>query len=909
MANSELVYKIVYQIQGEQDVQKSINYVNSLTGDFKLLEQGIQKSGNVMGRQAKALVENAKQTQSVINRQEKLRSSLKRTDADYVRLTNSINKGKRSINEIDQVLSKYNKTTRRNQQTFRETIAGAKRTSIAYQELQSKVRSNSITEEEAQKESKRLAKAMSILESKLVQLSKKSGISASQLDKLKQSMTQARNSATSAGRAIQGVGSAFTGTTKVNSSANQLLLSFGDIAQDSAQFSFGFAQGARAIGNNIAFASEQVLILRQKMELTKKGSATFSGVIKELGTQFMGPVGVIFAINLAVTAITMFATRQEAAKRKAQDTTDKLKEQAQALFDLTSGFEIGGKTFGELTGFASALKAMENINKQTVTLKDRLNELVDLGYMRTEAGAVSFYGAASAYNEQYVSELESLGPRINSLERSYSDLSNQYKIFEGVSDEVRQKFVELSKEEEAQTLKSKAHRVDVENRAKGGREYYQVLDQLEVITGKISLAENQRALGLNDVAISEEEARNQLNELLKQIQGSEMDSALYADIIERIASGMSSVKEETKDASDEIDRLKRSTMAGLQLSLFEAERGGDPKSILEARKAILEERIKQEGLTEAEAELERRKIRAEYIDETDAIETEKRKAIADLRLLEAQDDELELYRVRNQILDQRIQDEKLSEEQIALERARIQDDFNKNQLKKAEEAYNERQKIISDSMKVEEQIMKSFVSSTETVNKQLVNSIQGTFQSLIPASKAVAIAGLAVEKALAIGRVIADTQQKVTSLRTEQAKLLGLAGATSFIAPVMSGEYLKGAGAIQASITSIKSIADANIAKIAAIGLFEAGAIAAGGGGGAKGGGGGGGGGAAGGGATGGPAFGANFRDVEQGPQFMPRDGAVSAVSGIRVDILADRKQLYAIVRQGEEEYRSIKAS
>jgi len=80
--------------------------------------------------------------------------------------------------------------------------------------------------------------------------------------------------------------------------------------------------------------------------------------------------------------------------------------------------------------------------------------------------------------------------------------------------------------------------------------------------------------------------------------------------------------------------------------------------------------------------------------------------------------------------------------------------------------------------------------------------------------------------------------------------------------------------------------------------------------------GGGGGGGAGGGGAAGGAgasdggsSFGANFQDVKQGPQFMPRDGAVSAVSGIRVDILADRKQLYAIVRQGEEEYRSIKAS
>ena len=40
--------------------------------------------------------------------------------------------------------------------------------------------------------------------------------------------------------------------------SNQALFSFSDLVQDSAQFSQGFSQGMRAIGNNVGFTAELI---------------------------------------------------------------------------------------------------------------------------------------------------------------------------------------------------------------------------------------------------------------------------------------------------------------------------------------------------------------------------------------------------------------------------------------------------------------------------------------------------------------------------------------------------------------------------------------------------------------------------------------------------------------------------
>ena len=66
------------------------------------------------------------------------------------------------------------------------------------------------------------------------------------------------------------------GLGKATNNANQILFSFGDAIQDGAQFQFGFAQGARAIGNNLAFAAEQ-------FALTNQRAGGFLSTLKVLG--------------------------------------------------------------------------------------------------------------------------------------------------------------------------------------------------------------------------------------------------------------------------------------------------------------------------------------------------------------------------------------------------------------------------------------------------------------------------------------------------------------------------------------------------------------------------------------------------------------------------------------------------
>ena len=124
--------------------------------------------------------------------------------------------------------------------------------------------------------------------------------------------------------------------------SNQALFSFSDLVQDSAQFSQGFSQGMRAIGNNVGFTAELIGNLNRRVtdhndalseaEVAQGKSKTTIG---ELGRSFKGTGGVILGLNVAVLA-TQFAF--EALDKKLKKLTDTGRAQADAFAEIAKAF-------------------------------------------------------------------------------------------------------------------------------------------------------------------------------------------------------------------------------------------------------------------------------------------------------------------------------------------------------------------------------------------------------------------------------------------------------------------------------------------------------------------------------------------------------------------------------------------
>jgi chromosome segregation ATPase len=111
-----------------------------------------------------------------------------------------------------------------------------------------------------------------------------------------------------------------------SSDASQLIFSLGDATQD-AQF------GLAGVSNNIAFASEQFVDLQQRTGGTRQA-------LQSLATSFLGPAGVVFGIQAALTLLPQLTTLFGDAQEKAEDAADQVDAFASAVssvVDVTSG--------------------------------------------------------------------------------------------------------------------------------------------------------------------------------------------------------------------------------------------------------------------------------------------------------------------------------------------------------------------------------------------------------------------------------------------------------------------------------------------------------------------------------------------------------------------------------------------
>ena len=119
-------------------------------------------------------------------------------------------------------------------------------------------------------------------------------------------------------------GAAALGSTKqiggladASGAASFALLSLGQAFQDSAQFGMGFAQGFRAINNNI----QQTFTA---LALGSVQAGGFTNLLKLMGGSLWGPGGLILGFSAVSAAIEFFSTRAQRAEKESKKLEDSL---------------------------------------------------------------------------------------------------------------------------------------------------------------------------------------------------------------------------------------------------------------------------------------------------------------------------------------------------------------------------------------------------------------------------------------------------------------------------------------------------------------------------------------------------------------------------------------------------------
>jgi hypothetical protein len=231
-------------------------------------------------------------------------------------------------------------------------------------------------------------------------LSKGASLSAVQIEELDHVMKEL-NETTSKTRV--GVGHTSSGLknlgvdarnlNKSTANANQTLFAFSDLVQDSTQFTQGFSQGMRAIGNNVGFTAELFANMKNRVDLYNESiiqaggsQEDFISVSGQLKKSLKGFGGVLIAINAAFVVGQIFADRQREAYKKlqqqAQATAEGLSKIAEEFSSAMGGGvpdpfgirkrEIQIKILGEQLANFSAEQAKATLTSQAFAKESKV---------------------------------------------------------------------------------------------------------------------------------------------------------------------------------------------------------------------------------------------------------------------------------------------------------------------------------------------------------------------------------------------------------------------------------------------------------------------------------------------------------------------------------------------------------
>jgi chromosome segregation ATPase len=149
------------------------------------------------------------------------------------------------------------------------------------------------------------------------------------------------------------------------SAGNQAIFSFSDMIQDSAQFQFGFAQGMRAIGNNIGYTAELMAVMTKN---ARDQGMTFTQAMK---SSLTGINAFIVGLNIAVTAVTMLSKGMGSAKKESEDLV-------KAFIDASIALEnFGDFDFLDMQKTQKQIEQLERFKEEAADNEAQIDALTE----------------------------------------------------------------------------------------------------------------------------------------------------------------------------------------------------------------------------------------------------------------------------------------------------------------------------------------------------------------------------------------------------------------------------------------------------------------------------------------------------------------------------------------------------
>ena len=353
------------------------------------------------------------------------------------------------------------------------------------------------------------------------------------------------------GAAVLGASGAVQQLGDASGAASFAVLSIGQAFQDSAQFGMGFAQGLRAVNNNI----QQVFT---SIALGSAKAGGFRNFLGEMKTQLMGAGGLIIAFSLVSAGLEFFANRAQKAKREG----DELAEAFNKLFTFSSGVEAVN---------ISSSQSFERLADGYKTLAEEQESLAESE--RTYTVAVNNAGEVTGKQVASITEAGKAAQRS----------ANQFRLYE---QEQRNSAETARRDEEALQARNRVlgiNGVRVEDLATKRRDLTRTLIDLQT-----PMSEEARAIAEGNRRIEE------------QIDAIERARKLREDLAAAMsARTLSGGDRETVIARERIDLAERERKAREQIAI-NSRLASDAAFAAENSRTRLLENVAKSGLTGVE---------------------------------------------------------------------------------------------------------------------------------------------------------------------------------------------------------------------------------------------------------------------------------------------------------------------
>lgn len=560
----------------------------------------------------------------------------------------------------------------------------------------------------------------------------------------------------------QRISTGFTGMAASSARANQSLMNLGRIVQD---LPFGFL----GISNNIDPALNSFRALKEE-------SGGIGGAFKALLTSLKGSGGLIFALGSLLPSAVLIAQRgMNFYSKQTTEAENSTKDLTDAIIELKLG---QSDTFDLRTINLTAIKTNELAQAyreyaETIKDSDRRDALEEESERLIEQSlaaqdkANALIDALAAQSELNDFQIRNLLVTAEETEQSIKQVQVQRDYQDLLLEELQKKAQLLQDQQTTISGNSKLNKLE--------REQLEIIDELLSKSKQEISLEMEKLRAKRDVGLlTEEQFRIKEQELINEAIQIRQRYLNEREEIKR-------TKQERIDAIIEVERARRESMLNMP-DIDGEDFSGENRAMKIADMRI---RARQE-FEELDRQFTQAQLARNYTLQEQLIQNEQQYAI-----------------------EKRNINERLFSSEIELEKARID----------AKKSYLQRRIEIERSAAEESKNIAQLVSDTRiSLENATISALQSISQAFAKDNKALAISLIAIEKGLAIARVLIEGAEKAG-----RATALGSFYLSQSITPFGPNPMAISAAANAFSqAATIKTIAGLTAGAIAAQGFGEA---------------------------------------------------------------------------------------